>query len=56
MEIWHVVELAMECVVIDLLLECPPHPLNIREALPVAVGSVWRAARACNLAQEGLNP
>lgn len=51
-----VVELAMEGVVIDPLLEHPPHPLDIFAALSFAIGSGSRLAGARGLAHEGSKP
>jgi hypothetical protein len=45
-------ELTMKDVVSDLLLEHPPHPLDIWAALPFAVGSDLRFSGACGLAHE----
>jgi len=51
-EVWNVVELAMEAVLIYLLLEHPPHPFDVYEALPFAAGSSWRHAGTCGVAHE----
>jgi hypothetical protein len=55
-EVWEVVELTMKDVVSDLLLEHPPHPLDICAALPFAVGSGLRFSGTCGLAHERSKP
>src|SRR5664280_29615 len=46
----------MKGVVSDLLLEHPPHPLDICAAPPFTVKTGWRFAGTCGLAHEGSKP